>query len=358
MTQTKMNRTKLQKILNKLDGTNERTALAIRDFEGGVQTLREKLQQEISASTLEEVNLKINKFRKSIDLKPILDGITTLESNFRESVLSILNNIENKDKEYKVAIKNSDTTKTSEILKLEDDLISLRDNLNTIVSDNTDKLNTINNQLIGIVNNSKTFATKSEILSATDENKKLVARIEKKKEEELKLITDSIKELRTELITKINNKGGGNMNRNIAIGGNTSVLSMFTDINLKAGNNVNITYTRNNTTKYTDITFSATGGGGSVGGTIRSINNINTSQSAGSNTGTDYVYICSAGVQITLPPASTNTNLYTIKNISTSSILVSRNGADTIESDTSLILATQFTAVDLISDGSNNWNIT
>lgn len=353
-----MNRTKLQKILNKLDGTNERTASAIRDFETGVKTLEERLKQEFSASTLEEVNLKMNKFRKSIDLKPILDGIKTLETNFRESVLSILTDIETKDAEYKNALKASSYNQTNETTKLQDDLMLLRDNLNKLVNDNTAELNTINNQLIGLTKTTKTFATKDEVTAVSEESKKLVARVEKKKDEEVQDLNATLKELRSDLITRINNKGGGNMNRNIAIGGNTSVLSMYTDINLKAGNNVTITYVRNNTTKYTDVTISATGGSGSVGGTVRSVNNISTSQSAGNTQGTDYVYICSAGVNVTLPSASTNTNLYTIKNISTSSILVSRDGTDTIEADTSLILATQYTAVDLISDGISNWNIT
>ena len=56
-----MSRSKLQKLLNRLDGTNENTLGAIRDFESGVKNLREKLQQDIEASTLQEVNLKINK---------------------------------------------------------------------------------------------------------------------------------------------------------------------------------------------------------------------------------------------------------------------------------------------------------
>lgn len=148
--------------------------------------------------------------------------------------------------------------------------------------------------------------------------------------------------------------GGGNMNRNIAIGGNTSVLSMFTDINLKAGNNVSITYARNNTTKYTDVTISATGGGGSVGGTIRSINNINTSQTAGSTQGTDYVYLCTTGINVTLPSPIGNTNLYTIKNVSNSSVLVS----GTIDNDVGgIIMPIKYTSVDLISNDTD-WNIT
>jgi len=78
-------------------------------------------------------------------------------------------------------------------------------------------------------------------------------------------------------------------NRNIAIGGNTSVLSQYTDINIKAGSNVTLTYSNNQTTKYLDLTIASSGGGGSVGGTVRSINNISTSQTAGATAGTDYV---------------------------------------------------------------------
>jgi len=147
--------------------------------------------------------------------------------------------------------------------------------------------------------------------------------------------------------------GGGNMNRNISIGGNSSVLSRYTDINLKAGSNVTLTYANNDTTKNVDITIAATGGSG----TTRSINSISTSQTAGSTSGTDYVYVCSAGVALTLPDATSNTNLYTVKNTSTSSVLIATTSAQTIDAQSNLILATQYTSVDLISDGTN-WDIT
>ena len=150
---------------------------------------------------------------------------------------------------------------------------------------------------------------------------------------------------------------GGSMNRNISIGGNPSTLSRYTDINLKAGSNVTITYANNDATQNTDITIAATGGSGSVGGVIRSINTISTSQTAGATAGTDYVYICSAGVQLTLPDATSNTNLYTVKNTSTSSVLVSTTSAQTIDGQANIIMPVQFTSIDLISD-SANWDIT
>ena len=55
-----MTRTKLQNILNKLDGKNEATAKVIADFDASVKALRDKLDTDITAATLDEVNKKIN----------------------------------------------------------------------------------------------------------------------------------------------------------------------------------------------------------------------------------------------------------------------------------------------------------
>lgn len=170
--------------------------------------------------------------------------------------------------------------------------------------------------------------------------------------EELEDVKKDIKKKYVELISRP--VGGGNQNRNIAIGGNSSVLSRYTDINIKPGNNVTLSYTNNDVTRMLDLTITSSGSGGSS----RSISNIATSQAAGSATGTDYVYIASVGVQLTLPTVVGNSNLYTIKNTSTSSVLLSPAGADTIDNQSTIILATQYTSVDLISDGIGNWNIT
>jgi hypothetical protein len=58
-----------------------------------------------------------------------------------------------------------------------------------------------------------------------------------------------------------------------------------------------------------------------------------------------------------LPTAAGNTNLYTIKNIGTSSVIIIPDGAETIDTQANIIMPVQFTSVDLISD-SSNWNIT
>jgi len=206
----------------------------------------------------------------------------------------------------------------------------------------------------------------SELSSSIDGVSSRISSAEKDTAEALltaKGALDEIEKVEKSLISRISQiatgeRGGGNMNRNIAVGGNQSVLSMFNDINIKPGNNVSLSYTNNQATGFVDLTISATGGGASVGGMVRSIETVATSQTIGSVTGTDYVYIASAGIQLQLPSATTNANLYTIKNKGVSSVLIVPDGADTIDTDANIILATQYTSVDLISDGVSNWNIT
>lgn len=173
-------------------------------------------------------------------------------------------------------------------------------------------------------------------------------------------IKQEIQAVRADLITRMNNRElhGGNMNRNIAIGGNTSVLSRYTDINLKAGPNTTLTYAYNDLTKYTDITLAATGGGGSVGGIIRSVNTIATNTNAGAVAGTDYIYLASGTLTLTLPTSVGNSNLYTAKNIGAGVVTIATTGGETIDGSSNLILPIQFTSVDLISNNSGNWDIT
>lgn len=169
------------------------------------------------------------------------------------------------------------------------------------------------------------------------------------------VLTKRLEELEKDLRTRLAQfQGGGNMNRNIAIGGNQSVLSMFNDINLKAGNNTTITYQNNLTTGFVDVTITATGGGAGV---VREIIAISSSQGAAAVAGTDYVYLASGNTTLTLPSASGNENLYTVKNVGVGTVVVNTTGGETIDGGPNATLAIQYTSVDLISD-SSNWNVT
>lgn len=166
----------------------------------------------------------------------------------------------------------------------------------------------------------------------------------------------SLEELRKELNNRINNMPhGGNMNRSILVGGDKDTLSKFTDINLKAGAGTTISYSANQTTQYTDITITATGAGAGI---TRSVNSISSDTAAGATASVDYVYIVTGTTTLTLPTAVGNTNLYTVKNTGSGVVSIATTGGQTIDGAASpLQLVTQYTSVDLISNGSN-WDIT
>lgn len=168
-------------------------------------------------------------------------------------------------------------------------------------------------------------------------------------------LEEVVDKLRPDILRRFSQYGGGNANRDILIGG-ANALRPYTDINLKAGSNVTITYAANNTTKYTDVTISATGGSGS--GIVRSVNSIAGDTTAGSAATTDYVYLVSGTVNLTLPTSVGNSNLYTIKNIGAGTVTITPQGGELIDGQANLQLPVQFTSVDLISNNSGNWDIT
>ena len=85
----------------------------------------------------------------------------------------------------------------------------------------------------------------------------------------------------------------------------------------------------------------------------RSINIINSSITASANAYTDYVYVASGSIIITLPTAVGNTNEYTIKNVGTSSITLAPSSSQTIDGQASWSLAQQYISITTFSNNSN-----
>lgn len=335
-----MNQLKVKKLLSALDPLNSQVEEALK-------LASKQLKDSISSRTAEEARTNFKKIEKI--LKDVLAVFETFKSSLSETEKTIQNELQIRLNSLRKELQvSSDLTRDSllaDITLIERDLKKLANRPSPQFPDFTPQIQEVQNELLGIISREN-----SQLESNFQEQKTALEKIATEIEEKLK-------RFRTEILSRVSH-AGGNANRNIAIGGNTSVLSTYTDINLKAGSNVTITYSKNNTTKYTDITIASTGGGGSVGGTVRSINNISTSQTAGATAGTDYVYICSAGLALTLPPAAANTNLYTVKNTSTSSVVILPDGADTIDDTSNAILSFKYTQIDTISDGIANWNIT
>lgn len=341
-----MNKRKLRDILDVL--SPEGTSTDFKEFDANVAKLKDSLKQKIQVKTLEDVNTQFNTFRRSLNFTPLFTSIENIEKSLDAKIANVSELLRTETTDFQKLLKENngviDSNLEKSIASLKEELTGLKAQKDGEIKD----LRTRINELPDFVKRvDDTFASMRTVMA---EDKKQDAAESKKL---LQTINDGLEKLRKELTNRINNfPHGGNANRDIRVGG-AFVLTPFTDINLKAGSNVTITYSTNQATKFTDITFASTGGGG----TIRSINSISTSQTAGATAGTDYVYICSGTITLTLPTAVGNTNLYTVKNAGTGIITVDTTSSQTIDGDLTITMPVKYTSVDLISDGSN-WQIT
>lgn len=347
-----MRKKKLRKILEILSPNVVQDEL--REFDAQLEKLKQGLQQKVRAKTLDDVNERINAFRKGIDLKPIQSSLDNF-SNFLAERMSMVEevikaerlDIDREIKGLSVGTQKNFGALIKELQDYRDEQSSLKEIQESTVSTLQSRIDELAS-LYELLSSQDLTTPLEERISLVEKSEKWLPEVER--------LTTEIEKLRKELTNRINTlpRGGGNANRNIAIAGNVNTLNKYTDINLKAGAGISITYTNNETTKYTDITIAATGGGGGI---VREVNVISTNTNAGDTAGIDYVYVASGSTTVTLPTAVGNTNLYTIKNVGAGVILIATTGGQTIDGDASLSLVTQFTSVDLISDGSN-WNIT
>ena len=108
--------------------------------------------------------------------------------------------------------------------------------------------------------------------------------------------------------------------------------------------------------QYKSTGWSQVSGTGGGGGITRSVNTISTNTTAGAAATTDYVYLISGTTTLTLPTAVGNTNRYTLKNVGTNTVTINTTSSQTIDGSTSLTMSVRYTALDVISDGTN-WNI-
>lgn len=348
------NKTKLREILAILspDGTDT----DFKAFDEGVDKLKKGLKEKIQAKTLEDVNGQLSRMKQGLDLNPLLTVLENIDKTFDQRIKQLASALAEEVSRFDELSKTEREETGTKVAESSGLVESLKFELETLKTQKTKETSDVLEALKAI----PTLRAEAEDAFSHIKGRLDALEVEEPEVDIVSPINQNIEKVRSDLMTVINNipHRGGSMNRNIAIGGNTSVLSRYTDINLKAGANMTITYAYNDTTKYTDVTLASSGGGGgSVTGIIRSINNISTSQTAGATAGTDYVYIASAGVKVTLPDATSNTNLYTVKNTGNSSVMVDTTSAQTIDGSPNLILPIQYTSVDLISNGTA-WDIT
>lgn len=252
-----MNKNKIKgKLLSIL--SPDGTSVDFTDFDKNVAKLKEGLKDKIQATTLGEMNRQLEKFKKALDFKPLTDSIKSIGTDLDGKVKDVSEKLNERVEALNVAIGKGDI----ETAKVSADVTVLRTELSSLNEKNKEiavlkeRLDKLPEFARAVKDRIQKF---EETLSGFEEGKA--------SEFEIVDLADSLEKTRRELNNRINNiSHGGNANRNIAINGNGSVLSTFTDINLKAGANVTLSTAVNQTTKYTDITIAATGGAGTPGG--------------------------------------------------------------------------------------------
>lgn len=337
-------RSKLQNLLGKMTSFDDKIKGTFDSLDKEMQVVTEKLKETITAKTLDQVNEEFKNLQNTF--KPLLTAFDELKVNLINRDESLREQLEQRLKELKTVLSTSQGLNQDrfldisvEIGNVEADLSELKNRKPQEIPDFGSQIKDVESKLLALI---------------PRERQDLVT--EEELQKRIKELEEAIKKLRIEILSR-ETLGGGSMNRQIFIGG-ADPLTRYTDINLKAWSNVTITYANNNTTKKVDITIASSGGGGgSVGGMVRSITTTTVSSTIGSVVGTDYVVLANGGVQLTLPTASANTNLYTIKNIGSSSVLVNTVNSETIDDQSTVIMPVQYTSIDLISD-SLNWKIT
>lgn len=339
-----MPQSKISKIINAL--SPDHTSVDFAEFDSQVGILKDKLKEKVQAKTLEDVNVQLDKFRKRINIEPLVEAVKNIESSINDKYDSLAEQVDSQIIDIETLISKTDST--SKVKDLETELADLKEELSSLEKVRKQDIESVYKNIPNV----------SDIEDRVDEMLvTLSSRIDALDEEEIAEVEDwqiKIDALRREIINRIGQIGGGNMNRQIFIGG-ANPLTRFTDINFKAGSNVTITYQDNAATQKVDVTISSSGGGG---GSTRNIQTIAISQTAGSASGTDYVYLCSGTLTLTMPTTVANNNLYTVKNIGAGIVTINTTGGETIDGQLTQIMPIQFTSVDLISNNSGDWAIT
>jgi hypothetical protein len=328
-----------------ITGKTPKILEGFKAFDSGVAELKKNLEETIRVSTLDEVGSKLNALQKKIDFSAIERAMAVLKKEIEDNDSKAKKDLETRLTSLKSELSLADQGNVNSVKDLNEEIQNIQTQIANILSRKPIEIPDFGLQITKTEKALRTLITnieEQEVVDADEIRTQVIG------------LEDSLKKIRLELIDRINSQGAGNMNREELFNG-VKRLTKYTDINWKAGANVTFTISNNETLKTTDVTIAATGGG--PGGTTRVITSVNSNTAADSATGTDYVYLCSGTMTLTLPTAVANTNLYTVKNVGTGVITIATTGAQTIDNDLTIIMPVRYTSVDLISDTAN-WNIT
>jgi len=340
---TMANKTKLRKILAGMSNKESGLDVAFKSVEKEMARVADKMREEAETKTVAMAKKRIAEIKKEI--QSIFSTIDALKEELKKSESGLADTLNKRLDALRSAMVEQRSASLERLGMLSAEMEDLRGDIQDI-SKRKVEIPNFEKQIKDAENELKKLVSDLKVESS-DKTEEIL--IETK--ETVGLLEEEIKKLRRDTMSAIGR--GGNMNRNILVGNNPSTLGRYTDLNIKAGSNVTLSYSDNDNLKTTDLTIAATGGAG----TNRNISTVNVSSVIAAVASTDYVIIAGDGIKLTLPTAVGNENLYTIKNKAASSVLVGADGSETIDGAGTALMKTQYTAIDLISDNAN-WHVT
>lgn len=249
------NRDKLKIALAGLSNHNSGISDAFKTVEKEMQRVADKIREEAQSKTLDDVKKMTSGFREQI--KQGLDSLTTAFDNLKnelgDSEKQLISSLETKLGVLRMAVAESKTAYGTKYNILSEEIDSLKKDIKEIsqrklqIPDFTSQINSLEKEL------------RKEIdLLKADESKE-----PNDFEDKLKDFEKQLSEIRSRTLSALANHGG-QANRNMLVNGNPSTLNRYTDLNIKSGSNVTLTYTNNDTLKTTDLTIASSGGGSNL----------------------------------------------------------------------------------------------
>ena len=342
---------RIKALTEKWSSTSLSSSFYNDEINGVLKEVSEKYKDSTAVRTLKKVDTELTKLKKQLDPTPNREAIAELEKKlsileevFLAAIATRVEELEELMAKTNEATTADSSQKVSEVnRKLED----LKRELGSSDSTHVETQGNIRQEIqalrteLGVLKNKKlpTIPDLSkEVLRLTDELSRLSIEI-----------PESITQTRTELLSQIVGHRGGNANRQINV--TSSVMSdRYTDVNFTNSASIGWTATDDNTNKRVNISASVLTGGAT--GLARSVSVLSVSSTLAAAAATDYVFFANVGVRLTLPTAISNSNLYTVKNMATSSVQVAAAAGQDIDGSATVLLPTQYESLTFISNSS------
>ena len=247
-----MDKSKLQLILDRLSNSNAGLGNAFDAVKKELERVADSLRTEAEAKTVDQAQKRFKEIKELIS--GLFDTLESLKNELSDNEQKLSSDFNAKVAFLKNALLELKTADGDGFKELSEEIESLRTGIKDISSGKVE-----------IPNFGKDIQRLESELDKTISNLKENTNKEAQKQsEEFQKQLSKLEEELSKVRTRSNYAGGygGNANRDIIIGGNSSTLSRYTDINFIAGSLVTLSYANNDTTKKVDVTLSSSGSSG------------------------------------------------------------------------------------------------